>query len=274
MVVGGGSSENVNATKCESPSDILVRAIAARPSIPIRSELVRVRTGCPVRGRGHDLRVVRVRIGPRRTHPRVVEHRLAVHRQIDGPVDALHGAQQHSARRRSRWATGDGSSTARRRCATGPWSARRARSASRSGSARWSPAPGCRAGSGGRPGPARRTDPPGTTAAAVEHGAEHAGRVRPGEAHPLDRTRRRDQAVDLAVGQERVVGDVREIARPVIHHAGALGVDGGGRVHRCERSLIVGDQVDLPILRAAVGGADVGHRIIVAESEPGRISLG
>ena len=47
---------------------------------------------------------------------------------------------------------------------------------------------------------------------AVEDGGENAGAVGAGNAHPLDPSGRRDQAVDLAVGQERVLGDGRERA--------------------------------------------------------------
>ena len=58
--------------------------------------------------------------------------------------------------------------------------------------------------------------------AAVEDRREDAGRVRPRDAHPLDGAGGRDQAVRLAVGQERVARDRRE-RRAV----GAVGVRGG-----------------------------------------------
>ena len=47
--------------------------------------------------------------------------------------------------------------------------------------------------------------------AAVEHRAENAGRIRPGQAEPLHGPRRRDQGAGLAVRQERVVRDRWEI---------------------------------------------------------------
>ena len=45
---------------------------------------------------------------------------------------------------------------------------------------------------------------------AVQHRAEHARRVQPGQAHPLHVAARRDQRGGLAVGQEAVLADRRE----------------------------------------------------------------
>src|SRR5207249_10266235 len=47
---------------------------------------------------------------------------------------------------------------------------------------------------------------------AVEDGVENTAAVGAGNAIPLDPSGRRDQAVDLAVGQEPVLGDGRERA--------------------------------------------------------------
>src|ERR1700682_1028064 len=52
----------------------------------------------------------------------------------------------------------------------------------------------------------RRTQPE-ASGAAVERGSEHARGVRSGQAPPLDTAARSDQAVDLAVGEERMLGD-------------------------------------------------------------------
>ena len=46
----------------------------------------------------------------------------------------------------------------------------------------------------------------------VEDGSEDAWAVRTWQTHPLDPTARRDEAVDLTVGEERVLGDRRERA--------------------------------------------------------------
>src|SRR5439155_72394 len=45
-----------------------------------------------------------------------------------------------------------------------------------------------------------------------EHRREHARAVRAGQAHPLHATGRRDQAVDLAVREKRILGDGRKWA--------------------------------------------------------------
>ena len=66
------------------------------------------------------------------------------------------------ARRPSPSACGDACATAPRCRATGPSPARRARSPSRCGSARWSPGSGCPAGSAARRAPTRRTGPAGS----------------------------------------------------------------------------------------------------------------
>ncbi len=63
---------------------------------------------------------------------------------------------------------------------------------------------------------------------AVQDGAEHAGRVDPRHAQPLDVARRRNQGGRLAVGQEAELGDGRE---------GRAGVAGSaGRPHGVHRS--------------------------------------
>ena len=92
----------------------------------------------------------------------VVERRLAAHHQLDGAAHAAHGAQQDVLGIPVHRGAAVGA-RARSRCrATGPSPARRARSASRYASARWSPGSGCPAGSGARRAPRRRTGPAGS----------------------------------------------------------------------------------------------------------------
>jgi len=64
---------------------------------------------------------------------------------------------------------------------------------------------------------------------AVEDRAEHAGGVRPRQAHPLHRPVGRDETRRLAVGEERVVRDRRERAAPHRDRARAEGADRGQR---------------------------------------------
>ena len=78
---------------------------------------------------------------------------------------------------------------------------------------------------------------------AVEHRAEDARRVEARQAHPLDVAARRDQRADLAVRQERVVGDRREraaaegdVADDVAHGARTLACQ-HGHDEQCDRSL-------------------------------------
>ncbi len=62
----------------------------------------------------------------------------------------------------------------------------------------------------------------------VEHGAEHARRVDPWQAHPLDVAARSDERHGLAIGEKRVVGDRRERASAQRHV-------GDERADRCTR---------------------------------------
>jgi hypothetical protein len=51
---------------------------------------------------------------------------------------------------------------------------------------------------------------------AIEDGTEHAGRVEPREAEPLDVAAGCDERGDLAIRQEPVVGDGRERRLPEV----------------------------------------------------------
>ena len=87
-----------------------------------------------------------------------------------------------------------------------------------------------RAGSGGRAGTrssgARRKLP----GAAVEDRAEDAGRVEAGQAEPLDRAVGREQGAGLAVGEEAVGADRRELRwRPPVPSASFIGRDSRSR---------------------------------------------
>ena len=140
----------------------------------------------------------------------VVERRLAVHHQLDRAADAPHRAQQDVLGVPVHRGAAMG---ARPRVDVVPW-------AHHQRIAHDDPA-GVGLPRGLEDQAARQVAPrrrhrdtvgaePEMARAAVQDGAEHAGRVGPRDAQPLDRTGRRDQAGGLAVGQERVVGDRRK----------------------------------------------------------------
>ena len=78
-------------------------------------------------------------------------------------------------------------------------------------------APSCRAGSAARRAPSTSAGPSRKLPASRSSIAPNTlGRVHARQAQPLDVAARRDQRARLAVGQERVVGDRRERAAPVV----------------------------------------------------------
>ncbi len=120
--------------------------------------------------------------------------------------------------------------------------------------------------------------------AAVQDGAEHAGRVRPRHAHPLHRAGRRDQAGGLAVRQERVVGDRRKRVpqRPAgAYGTGAVTVNGrpAGAAWRpglgrlvCCRTMRTSSTANLPAVHLSTGVSCVaGSRRAQAETPPSSV---
>ena len=155
----------------------------------------------------------------------------------------------------------------------------RTRSASRSACARSSRARSCRARSAAGWGRRCSTGPkrkkPGR---AVEQRAEHARRVGPREAQPLDRPVGRDQRADLAVGQERVVGDRRKsrhvhlsVAR--LRRTGSpLGWCGQSGTRNGTIDLVVGPSGSAEGSRHAAPGPPCRPRVppeFTADSSPG-----
>ena len=91
----------------------------------------------------------------------------------------------------------------------------------------------------------RMVDPEGSEAKAsglpVEQAAEHARRVEPGHAEPVDRPIGGDKRAGVAVRQERVIGDRRER-------------------RWCGRTLLLRFSVRLPGRRCVLGGAHIVTR--------------
>ena len=147
------------------------------------------------------------RVAPFRGSPSVVEHRRAVHANLDLAINAAHRAEQHmvgvvvrrrpAMRRRALslvMPVSDQQAITDDQPAAGRPPARLEQQ--RSGNV---PA-------GGRYLDARGADPEGA-GVAIERGAEHTRRVHPGQAHPLHASARGDERGDLAVRQEAVIGD-------------------------------------------------------------------
>ena len=208
-----------SAPKCDSPSFSRVRP---RRSGPRSRSAVggqgQRQVRCPSRSTD-DLGVAALGILPLAALAAVVEHRLAVQRELDLAVDAPHGAQQHVL-----GVVVGG----RRRCACcrsvvvvpGPHDQHVAHDQPPVGVSRWSPGPSCPAGSAGRPAPPRRPGRPGTTPAARSRIAPNTlGRVQASGGTSTRPCRSARPGGDLAVGQERVVGDRRE-GRELVDAAG------------------------------------------------------
>ena len=144
---------------------------------------------------------------PCRVDAAVVEGGLAGHRQLDGAAHTAHGAQQQvfgiPVHRGASVGSGPGldvmPGTHHQRVPHHQPAGRRLPGGLHDQAAR-------QIATGGRNRDAVGPEPevPGT---AVQDRPEHAGGIRPRHAHPFHRSRGRNQAGVLAVGQERVVGD-------------------------------------------------------------------
>ncbi len=177
--------------------------------------------------RAGALVIARLGIRPRAEGAAVVEHRLAIHDQLDRSVHAAHRAQQDVL---GVVVGGRAALGARPLLLLVP-------RADQQHVAHDDPAgagpPACLQHVG-----AGQVAPRGghlhvgrpeaeATGVAVQDGAEHAGRVDPRHAQPLDVARRRNQSGRLAIGQEAELGDGRE---------GRAGVPGAtGRSHGAHR---------------------------------------
>jgi hypothetical protein len=178
----------------------LVRAIAVRPSTPIRSDLV----------------VAGIGVLPFRALAGVIEDRLAVHLQVDVAVDALDRAQQDM-----RGVVIGRRSTVGLAALIGVVPGRHDQRVPHDEPAGWG-LPGRlqhqgagQVPPGGRHRDAEWTDPE-RAARAIQQRGEDARRIGTRHTHPLDGAGRRDQAIRLAVGEERVFTDAREIAGTVV----------------------------------------------------------
>src|SRR6202165_2895012 len=166
----------------------------------------------------------------------VIEHGVAVEAQLDVTDDAARGAQQDVLRLvvARRPAVGAGSplavvpGTDAQRIADDQPARPRAPRGLQHQRSRQVAAAGRHLYAGGPESEAAR--------GAVEVGREHTWAVRPRQAHPLDPAAGRDEAVDLAVGEEGVVGDGREGARDSRLGGPRLGVG----VVQAHRTVAVG----------------------------------
>ena len=196
-----------------SPSFIRCARVARGPSKPRRRSVVSRSSTSIVRRLDDGLVVAVAGVVPAAAHAAVVEGRLAVERELHLAVDAAHRAQQDVVgvvvgRRAAVGARAlvlvvpgaDQQDVADDHPAAAGAPARLEHHRARAGSA--APAGTCTSAGPRRNSPASRS----------RMRAEHARRVHPRQAHPLDVAARRDQRARLAVREEAVVGDRRERA--------------------------------------------------------------
>ena len=223
MVAGEASPSAQDSEQyISSPVVSVWRPRTLSPSMPRRMLLCRrsflVAGDCI----GHPIVALEER--PRCRCPAVVEDRLAGQLDLDLALDALHGADEHMVgavvgRRsgvRCHAILADTRPHGERVAHHHPSTARVPRRDERIGS-RF-------IGARVRDGHAEGSQPE-AAGLAVEQGGEHAGRIEPRHAEPVDRSVRSDERAGVAIRQERVVGDRGERR-------------GGGRALCCQAALM------------------------------------
>ena len=159
---------------------------------------------------GHALVILVVGVGPRGGPASVVEHGLAVELDLDLAVHAADGADQHVVG----VVIGGGPTVGAGELVLVVPGTDQEHVADDDPARRRAPA-GLEAHGAGEVAARGRhlhvgRSQPEAAGVAVEDGAEHAGRVHPGQAQPLDVAARRDEGARLTVGEKPVVGDRRE----------------------------------------------------------------